>query len=204
MSATIRLDFPFTGLWTVQNSPADRVPSHGTELFATALAIDFVPVDADGRTAPFTVGSLVRPEPPERFPGFGRAILAPADGVVIATLDAALDHPAYRGFPSLRYAVTQRRRIAEGWPALAGNHVMISCREAVIALCHLRQGCIVVSPGQRVHAGERIGECGNTGNSTEPHVHIQAMGGPDPGRARPVAMTFRGSIPHNGEIIDAG
>ena len=204
MSATIRLDFPFTGLWTVQNSPADRVPSHGTELFATALAIDFVPVDADGRTAPFTVGSLVRPEPPERFPGFGRAILAPADGVVIATLDAALDHPAYRGFPSLRYAVTQRRRIAEGWPALAGNHVMIGCGEAVIALCHLRHGSIGVEVGARVATGERVGECGNTGNSTEPHIHIQSMDSPDPSRARPVPMTFRGSLPRNGEIIDAG
>jgi hypothetical protein len=30
------------------------------------------------------------------------------------------------------------------------------------------------------------------------------MDGPDPGRARPVAMTFRGSLPRNGEIIDAG
>ena len=204
MGATIGLDYPFTGRWTVQNSPADRVPSHGTELFATALAIDFVPVDADGRTAPFTVGSLVRPEPPERFPGFGRAILAPADGVVIAAFDAVADHPAHRGLPSLRYAVTQRRRIAEGWPALAGNHVMIDCGEEVIALCHLRHGSIGVSRGQRVRAGERVGECGNTGNSTEPHLHIQAMDGPDPGRARPVAMTFRGSLPRNGEIIDAG
>ncbi|QCV96216.1 M23 family metallopeptidase [Acidipropionibacterium acidipropionici] len=204
MSITIGLDYPFTGRWMTQNSPADRVPSHGTQLFATALAIDFVPVDVDGRTAPFTVGSLVRPEPPERFPGFGRPILAPADGVVVAAFDAVADHAAYRGLPSLRYAMTQRRRIAEGWPALAGNHVMIGCEAAIVALCHLRQGSIRVSPGQRVHAGERIGECGNTGNSTEPHVHIQAMDGPDPRLARPVAMTFRGSLPRNGEIIDAG
>ncbi len=35
---------PCTGHWLVQNSPANRVPSHGTHAFATTYAIDFVPV----------------------------------------------------------------------------------------------------------------------------------------------------------------
>lgn len=65
------LVYPFTGRWLVQNSPANRVPSHGTEAYATAYAIDFVPVDEHGRTAPFTWESLVRQEPAARFPGGG-------------------------------------------------------------------------------------------------------------------------------------
>ncbi|AXE40093.1 M23 family metallopeptidase [Acidipropionibacterium virtanenii] len=206
MTATISLEYPFTGRWIAHNSPADRVPSHRTELFATALAIDFLPVDARGRTAPVTLGSLVRPEPPERFTGFGRAVLAPADGVVVAVSGAAFDHPAYRGLPSIRYAATQRNRISSGWKALAGNHVLIDCGGpgggAIVALCHLRHGSIEVEIGQQLRSGERIGRCGNTGNSTEPHVHIQAMDGPDPRTARPVPMTFKGSLPHNREIVD--
>jgi hypothetical protein len=79
---SIDLEYPFTGRWLTQNSPANRVPSHGTTLFGTSYAIDFVPVNDTGRTAPITFGSLVRPEPPERFPGFGRRVLAPIAGVV--------------------------------------------------------------------------------------------------------------------------
>lgn len=63
---TIELTLPFVGVWQVRNSPADRVPSHGTTRFASAHAIDFVPVGGDERTAPLTWRSLLRPEPPQR------------------------------------------------------------------------------------------------------------------------------------------
>ena len=51
MLAAVDLEFPFEGRWLTQNSPANRVPSHGTALLASSFAIDFVPVDegrADG------------------------------------------------------------------------------------------------------------------------------------------------------------
>ncbi|MFT3796945.1 M23 family metallopeptidase [Microbacterium sp.] len=168
--AVIDLAYPFTGRWLVQNSPANRVPSHGTHAFATARAIDFVPVTASGRTAPITPDSLVRPEPAERFPGFGRSILAPVEGVIMAVHDSAPDHPASRGLPSIRYALTQRRRAAAGWVALAGNHVLIDSGGIIVVLCHLQQGGIRVGPGQRVQVGDAIGRCGNSGNSTEPRT----------------------------------
>ena len=44
---TIELALPFAGRSIVRNSPADRVPSHGTTRFASAHAIDFVPVGGD-------------------------------------------------------------------------------------------------------------------------------------------------------------
>lgn len=110
MAAFIDLEYPFTGRWLVQNSPANRVPSHGTALLATSYAIDFVPADDAGRTAPLTFSSLVRPEPAEKFPGFGRMLLAPVEGIVVAAHDTEPDHPAYRGLPSLGYALTQKRR----------------------------------------------------------------------------------------------
>ena len=129
MVSAVDLAYPFEGRWLTQNSPANRVPSHGTALFATSFAIDFVPVNEAGRTAPITFGSLVRPEPAERFPGFGRPILAPVHGLVVGVHDTAPDHRAFRGLPSVGYALTQRRRAAGGWVALAGNHVMIETRD---------------------------------------------------------------------------
>jgi hypothetical protein len=202
--ASIDLEYPFGGRWLTQNSPANRVPSHGTTLFGTSYAIDFVPVDDTGRTAPFTLGSLVRGEPPEKFPGFGRPVLAPIAGVVAAAHGAEADHPAYRGVPSIGYALTQRRRAEAGWVALAGNHVLIESEGVVVAVCHLQQGSVTVRSGQRVRVGDVIGRCGNSGNSTEPHVHVQAIDSRDVLGARAVRLTLRGTLPRNGEIVDAG
>ena len=198
----IDLAYPFEGRWLTQNSPADRVPSHGTALFATSYAIDFVPVDEAGRTAPLTFWTLLRTEPLSRFPGFGRPVLAPVRGVVVAVHDSAEDHRAFRGLPSVGYALTQRRRAAAGWPALAGNHVMVETHDGpVVALCHLQRGSVQVRVGQGVAVGERLGRCGNSGNSTEPHVHVQAIDGRDVLHASPVPITFGGRLPRNGEIV---
>ncbi|EOM75708.1 M23 family peptidase [Rhodococcus rhodnii] len=198
----IALAYPFADRWLVQNSRADRVPSHGTTLFGSSYAIDFVPVDADGRTAPITLASLIRPEPPERFPGFGLPVLAPVSGTIVAAHDAEPDHAAYRGLPSVGYALTQRRRLAAGWPALAGNHVFVATGDGVIvALCHLRHGSAAVVPGTRVDTGDVVGTCGNSGNSTEPHLHVQAIDRRDVEHARAVPMTFAGTVPRSGQVV---
>jgi hypothetical protein len=204
MLPTVDLAYPFQGRWLTQNSPADRVPSHGTTVMATAFAIDFVPVDEAGRTAPITLGSLLRPESAERFPGFGRPILAPVQGTVVRVYDSAPDHRAFRGMPSVGYALTQRRRFAAGWVELAGNHVMIETRAGpVVAVCHLQRGSLQVQLGQSVRVGETLGRCGNSGNTTEPHVHLQAMDCSDVLHASAEPITFGGHLPRNGDIIDA-
>jgi hypothetical protein len=198
----LELGFPFHGRWLVQNSPADRVPSHGTTAFASSYAIDFVPVDADGRSAPVRLSTLVRSEPPERFPGFGRDVLAPVDGFVIAVGDREADHRAHRGLPSVGYALTQGRREAAGWSALAGNHVLLQSRPGpVVALCHLQQDSALVRPGDQVRAGQAIARCGNSGNSTEPHLHLQAFTGLRPQEAVAVPLTFHGALPRNGQVV---
>lgn len=204
----LELAHPFHGRWLIRNSPADRVPSHGTTRFALALAIDLVPVDQRGRTAPLRLHSLLRPEPPELFPGYGRELLSPVEGVVHLAHDGEEDHPAHRGLPSLGYALTQGRRAAAGWRAVAGNHLILRALHrgapVFVALCHLRRGSIAVRGGQQVRVGDLLAECGNSGNSTEPHLHLQAMSAADPSAARAVPFTFPGGLPRNGQIVDAG
>ena len=205
MLPTVDLAYPFKGRWLTQNSPANRVPSHGTTLFATSFAIDVVPVDEAGRTAPITFRSLLRAEPAERFPGFGRAVLAPVQGVVVGVHRTAPDHHAFRGLPSVGYALTQPRRAAAGWAELAGNHVLLETRDGpVVAVCHLQRSSLHVQLGQSVRVGEALGRCGNSGNSTEPHVHVQAIDRLDVLNATAVPLTFGGRLPRNGEIIDVG
>lgn len=204
MPRTLQLAYPFSGYWLVQNSPADRVPSHGTRMFASSYAIDFVPVMPDGRSTRVTVATLVRPEPPERFPAFGRAVLAPVGGDVVAVVADEPDHAAYRGLPSVAYALTQSRRAAAGWRGLAGNCVPIRTADAlVVALCHLRRGSITVVPGDAVRSGQPIAQCGNSGNSTEPHLHLQAMTDADVERATAVAIAFGDGLPRDRTVVHA-
>lgn len=203
----LRLACPLRGRWTPRNSPADRVPSHGTDRFATALALDLVPLGEESRTAPTDLRALLGPEPPERFPGFGRDVLAPCAGTVVKIHDGEVDHAAHRGLASLGYALTQGRRAAEGWSGLAGNHVVIATEDphrgqVFVALCHLRRGSLRIRTGESVRTGDRLASCGNSGNSMEPHLHLQAMEGLDIDRTAPVPFELPCGMPARGEILD--
>ena len=81
--------------------------------------------------------------------------------------------------------MTQAKRARGGAGALAGNHVIIQ-RDGggYVVLAHLRTGSIRVEDGERVAVGRELGQCGNSGNSTQPHVHVQVMDSPDPFTAR--------------------
>jgi hypothetical protein len=194
-SEAIIVSLPFTGRWVVQNSPARRVPSHGTDLLGGRYAIDFVGVDELHRTAGRRDWrTLLATEPVERFSAFGRPILAPTDGTVAAVHDGEPDHVARRSqLTLLAYALGQPARLRQGAAAVAGNHVILAIGGggAFVALVHLRAGSVRVTVGDEVTAGQPLGECGNSGNSTQPHVHVQIMDGPDPARARGLPVAFR-------------
>jgi hypothetical protein len=195
MTGSIVLSLPFTGLWLVQNSPARRVPSHGTDLLGSRYAIDFVGVDDRRRTADRRDWrTWFATEPPQRYFSFGRPILAPADGTVVGVHDGEIDHAGRRSQLSLvPYALGQAARLRQGVRAIAGNHVIIALAGGgpYVALVHLRAGSVRVAVGAEVTAGQPLGECGNSGNSTQPHVHVQVMDNLDLSIARGVPMAFR-------------
>ena len=199
------LALPFTGRWLARTSPARRVPSHGTDLWGTRYSIDFVGVDERGRTgAVRDWRTLLATEPPERFTAFGRPILAPVDGTVVVVHDGEPDHAARRSQLALvPYALGQAARMRAGAPAIAGNHVIVECDGGFVALVHLRRGSVRVGVGSRVSTGEQLGECGNSGNSTQPHVHVQVTDGPDPTVAAAVPMIFR-DFREGGVVRDRG
>lgn len=191
---TVVLSLPFSGTWQAQNSPARRTPSHGTHVFATTYAIDFVATQ-DGRTAGVRDWrTVLGAEPNERFHAFGRPILAPADGVVRTVHDGEPDHVARRSPVTLvPYLATQASRARGGAAALAGNHVVVELAGGgrFVVLAHLLRSSVRVRPGDRVRVGQHLGDCGNSGNSTQPHLHLQVMDGLDPFKAHGVPMVFR-------------
>jgi hypothetical protein len=191
----IEVSLPFAGRWVAQNSPARRVPSHGSDVFGERYAIDFVGVDDRHRTAGIRDWrTFLATEPPERFFAFGRPILAPASGIVVDVHDAEPDHEGRRSQLALvSYALSQGARLREGVAAVAGNYVTISLPGSgtFVAVAHLRAGSVRVSVGEEVVEGQQIATCGNSGNSTQPHVHMQVMDSADLSVARGVPMAFR-------------
>lgn len=204
----VRVRLPVTGRWVAVNSPANRVPSHGLHAYGQTYALDLVhdpverPRPAFGAGWGFGAAS--------DFPAFGQPVLAPADGVVVRVRDRARDHRARNSWLGVAYLfveATLRELLGPG--RILGNHIVLDLGDGVYAaMAHLRRGSARVAPGDPVRAGQQIAECGNSGNSTEPHLHLQLMDHPQAAVAAGLPMEFdsfevadqcRTGIPRNGE-----
>ncbi len=94
------------------------------------------------------------------YHAFGQKILAPAAGKVITALDGIVDNNPGNMNTAQIY----------------GNHVVIDLGHSEFAvLCHLKQGSVAVKPGAAVRHGQLLGLCGNSGNSSEAHLHFHVQ-----------------------------
>jgi hypothetical protein len=174
----------------------------------TTYAIDFISVDSRGRSASWNWRAALATEPPETFIGFGAPILAPCAGRVVVAHDGEPDHEARRSqLVLLPYMLGQPLRVRGGPPAIAGNHVVIAMNPVgpFILLAHLRLGSLAVRAGDVVSLGQVLGACGNSGNSTQPHLHIQATDSTEWDRTRGLHIAFAApgapAMPRESEIV---
>jgi hypothetical protein len=105
---------------------------------------------------------------------FGKLVVSPCNGTVRAVRDGLED-------------LTPPRQDRQN---VAGNHVVITCGEVDVELAHLRKGSVAVRAGDPVSSGQVIGAVGNSGNTTEPHLHIHAVY-KDTGEAAPITLNGR-------------
>lgn len=186
------VDSPVRGTWTVVHSPASSVPSHGVRGYGQSHAIDIIHPRPEGTEPTYPVlGGFARPE---TFSSFGEPIHAVADGTVVKVLQTRRDHLSRTSWLAFAYMmVIDGLRDLGGAAAVVGNHVVIDHGEGVHSLyAHVRKGSASVAVGDRVHAGQVIGEVGNSGNTSEPHLHVQLMDRPAPLRAAGLPMRFSG------------
>lgn len=200
---------PVRGEWSAMNSPASKVPSHGVRLYGQAHAIDLVAEGPAARPAFGTGPGLRRPQD---YPGFGQGVQAMGGGVVITAIDRRRDHRARSRWPAVMYMILEGTvRELSGLSFLLGNHVTIDHGDGTYSLvAHLQRGSLTVTAGDWIRAGDHLGACGNSGNSSEPHVHAQLMDRPTPRTAHGLPLRFAGitdsaggpmGLPANGETL---
>lgn len=119
---------------------------------------------------------------------FGRPLLAPAGGVVVTARDSVPDNEPGVMNPS----------------APPGNYVVIDHgnREHSL-LAHFRRGSIRVAQGDTVSRGDTLGLCGNSGNSSEPHVHYHLQTGRRFGEGAGLPAPFEAYLA-NGKTVGRG
>jgi len=160
------------GNWLAGNGPARAsghrralIPIGGVPAIAQRFAIDYVIVDSAGTT--FRGDRLKN----ESYYAQGADAIAVADGIVAAIKDSIPENVP--GATSRAVPITLE--------TVGGNHVILDIGGGRYAFyAHLQPGSLRVKLGDRVRKGQTLGLVGNSGNSTEPHLHFHLSDGTSP------------------------
>lgn len=123
-------------------------------------------------TAGFRASTLL-PRELSDYVIFGARVVSPCAGTVVSSVDGLPDMP-----PASRDRQNAR-----------GNHIAIVCAGVRLELAHLKEGSVKPRVGASVQVGDLLGQVGNSGNSTEPHLHIHGV---QPATGLAIPITFDG------------
>ncbi|MEW6994024.1 M23 family metallopeptidase [Colwelliaceae bacterium MEBiC 14330] len=153
---------PFRGTWLIYHGGNTQQTSHSWQVLNQRYAYDFVMADSDykrHKKTGFEVGHYLC---------YGQDILAAADGEVVKVVCSESKSPLVGWFfinPFSKQA--------------AGNYIVIKHEQNEYGFyAHLVKGSIPLKAGDKVKAGQLIGQCGFTGSTTEPHLHFHLQDSP--------------------------
>ena len=147
---------PFTGKWVVVNGGFTKKLSHSWWIFTQRYAYDFIQMDDKGNFAHGDKTKL------ENYLCYDKDIIAPADGVVVEMQNNYND------------SRVDSENVYCDAPDIRGNYITIKhAVDEYSAIAHLAPGSITVKIGETVVQGQKIAKCGNSGNTSMPHIHFQ-------------------------------
>lgn len=124
----------------------------------------------------------------EQYYCYGVPIIAPAAGTVVVAVDTQPDLPI--GEMDAENAT--------------GNHIVIDHGNGEFSLlAHLQSGSVRVKEGETVSSGQPIAACGNSGNSSEPHLHYQLQLSATPADTISIPAQFQTYLA-DGVVVERG
>lgn len=189
---TAKLRLPFNGDWLVYQGGHSIFQNANMGSDDQKFSYDFVLLK-DGNA--FHDDATAN----ENFYCYGQPVLAPADGTVVKVEDNIGDNPPGKPAPD----------------KLAGNNLVISHgNKEYTLLSNLKQNSIKFKRGDTVKQGEVVGECGNSGGSSSPHIHMQFQNGAGYPIPEPLPAQFNNYIadgkpvatgePVKGQVVSNG
>lgn len=160
----IDLKFPLRdGAFLIAHGGSDTAANmHGYDR-TQRYAVDIVQLNSWGRRA-----HGLYPRDLAAYEIWGATVVSPCNGTVVRAVDGLPDN-----LPPARDEQHKE-----------GNHVIVRCGSANVTLAHLQKGSVNVRPNTPIAAGTPLGKAGNSGNATEPHLHIHASANGDAVPAR--------------------
>jgi murein DD-endopeptidase MepM/ murein hydrolase activator NlpD len=179
--SAVEFRLPFDGLWFTFWGGDNSIQNYHVDAAVQRHAFDFLIWKDDGTHT--GDGTAVTD-----YWAYGQPVLAPADGAVVTVVDGLADQ-----VPMTVGDATNP----------AGNHVIIEVAEGeYLLIAHLQAGSLRVAEGDDVESGQQIGLVGNSGSTTEPHIHIHLQ-------REPVFLTTGSGLPlvftdyvANGDIVE--
>ena len=153
-----KMKLPFKGEWNVTWGGDTKEQNYHVESVAQKNAFDILIKDKNGSTHKGTGATN------EDYYAFGKELYAPCDGEIVLVVDGIKDNIPGNLNPIY----------------VPGNTVIIKTAIGeYVFFAHFKQHSIVVKQGQKISTGELLGLCGNSGNSTEPHLHFHLQNDED-------------------------
>ncbi|GEM_PF-148127 len=197
----IIVEFPLRGEWAAYNTPAEQIPSHGTDMLGQRYAYDFVRIDKeqDGWKffrAPTWQSNLVGVTLDDCY-GWAEPIYAPFEGAVVTARDGWPErsrvHILRELALSLKNSIAFDPRKTDDLRPVLGNHIILKMtgKEVYAFIAHARTGSVQVRDGDEVRMGQHLANVGHSGNSMAPHLHFHLMDNSNILEANGLPCSFR-------------
>jgi hypothetical protein len=154
----IEITFPLKEGFISHAGNSVYINYHHMDTTAQQYALDITKLNSWGlRAAGFFPSDL------NKYTIYGDTVFSPCDGKIVNIKD---------GLENLPLGTQDKFN-------LAGNNIILEYNNNLIIFAHLLKNSLMVSTGDFVKKGQPIARVGNSGNTTEPHLHIHAISGTD-------------------------